>query len=108
MRIDCYTGQAGGVPLDPRKDGLSKAGQGEAVEGVQPDIKDSTPAVTSSGEDTIEISAGAQELLGPDGGTTRPDAVERARQVLQSGLYNDKAVLEQTAEKIAGLFSAEA
>lgn len=106
MRVDAYAGQAGAVPLDPRKDGLSKAGQKDPVEAVGAEAE-KAPAVTSSGEDTVEISASAQEIL-DSGSTIRPDAVERARQILQAGLYNDQAALEGTADKIANVFSAEA
>jgi hypothetical protein len=107
MRIDAYAGQTGAVPLDPRKDGLSKAGAKEPVEGVSSDAKDGASAVQSSGEDTIEISSGAQEILAQQG-TVRADAVDRARQILQAGTYNDKAALEATADKIANVFSADA
>lgn|SRR5688572_7636220 len=106
MRIDAYAGQTSGVPLDPRKEGVNKAGQKDPVEGVGAEAKEAA-AVTSSGEDTIEISAGAKELL-ESGSTVRPDAVERAKQILQAGLYNDQAALEGTADKIANVFSEEA
>jgi len=106
MRIDAYAGQTSGVPLDPRKEGVNKADKKDPVDGVGSEVKESA-AVTSSGEDTIEISAGAKELL-DSGSTVRPDAVERAKQILQAGTYNDQASLEGTADKIANVFSEEA
>lgn len=64
-------------------------------------------------QDTIEISARAQQFLkgekteqGQAAGV-RPEMVARARQVLQSGTYNDNGVIEKTAAKIAGVLSAE-
>jgi len=64
--------------------------------------------------DTIEISAKARELLAGGGVSNtseapavRPEAVERARQILQSGTYNNAGAIERTAGKIASLFSSE-
>ena len=54
--------------------------------------------------------AGAQQLLeqGQKSGAVRPEMVDRAKAILQSGSYNDKGVIEKTAEKIADKFNAEA
>jgi anti-sigma28 factor (negative regulator of flagellin synthesis) len=57
-------------------------------------------------QDTIEISTSAQKLM-TQPATIRPEMVERARKVLQSGTYNDNGAIEATASKLAELFSSE-
>ncbi len=70
--------------------------------------------------DVVEISAQARELLQSveaqqkveeaeaSQDAIRSDAVERARQILQSGTYNDTGKLEATAEKLGDLFRTQA
>lgn len=110
MRVDGYSGLQGTGPLDPnKKEGLAGTSQaGAAAPKVDAESGDSGAA------DTVEISDKARELLAGGAVSTatemsaiRPEAVDRARKVLQSGLYNDQGALEKTAEKIASLFSAE-
>ena len=109
MRVDVNNSINGPAPKDPRAE-AAKAGQAGSV------VPASTPEIDQDGDtdggssDTIEFSAGAQQLLQQGGasGAVRPDMVERAKSILQSGSYNDKGVIEKTAEKIADSFSAEA
>lgn len=114
MRVDGYSGLQGTGPLDPNKEkALASAAQAGAA-GDTAQI-DAGTAASDDATDTIEISDKARELLAGGAVSTasettsaiRPEAVERARKVLQSGLYNDHGALEKTAEKIAERFSAE-
>ena len=110
MRVDVNNPISGPAPKDPRTEGTK---QSERAPQVDPAT---TPAVDQDGDtdggsaDTIEFSAGAQQLLenGAQSGAVRPEMVDRARSILQSGAYNDKGVIEKTAEKIADKFNAEA
>ena len=57
-------------------------------------------------QDTVELSEEARKLMGPQTSNSsalpvRPEMVERAKALLASGHYNDRAVLEKTAERIA-------
>ncbi|MEI6231514.1 MAG: flagellar biosynthesis anti-sigma factor FlgM [Planctomycetota bacterium] len=64
---------------------------------------------TTSGvgtEDTVELSEEARQIMGVQTGKSselpvRPEMVERAKALLASRQYNDRAVLEKTAERIA-------
>jgi hypothetical protein len=70
-----------------------------------------------SQRDTLEISSQASALLaarkseGPapvDNNTAlRPEAVDKARQILQSGTYNSEGSLNKTAEELGQLFRSE-
>jgi len=115
MRVDGYSGLQGTGPLDPNKDkSLAGASQAGAA-GTNPLIDADQDGDAGGTTDTIEISDKARELLA--GGTVstatetssaiRPEAVDRARKVLQAGTYNDLGALEKTAERIADRFSAE-
>jgi len=114
MRVDGYSGLQGTGPLDPnKKEGL--AGTSQAQPAGSPQLDAEHDVNLEDATDTIEISAKAREVLAGGAVSTanetsaiRPEAVERARKLLQSGLYNDHGVLEKTADKIAGLFSTDA
>ena len=117
MRIDGYGGVKGpGVPPDPKSEGAGRANQANPNDRLDDvDKKDNPDADPTA--DSLEISPKAQELLAEtkqkkDAPKTeddvRPEKVERARQVLQNGLYNDKGAVEKTANAIAKVFSADA
>ena len=114
MRINGYNDKLqGNAPLNKKPEGAQKqpAAPGSDKDG---DV-DVAPRTETQGEDSIEISANAQKFLVQGQGQqkaqtpVRPEAVERAKQVLQSGLYNDSGVLDKTASAIMGReFAAEA
>ncbi len=111
MRVDVNNSINGPAPKDPRAE-AAKQGEkaGQVVPASTPDI-DHDGDTDSGSSDTIEFSAGAQQLLEQGkgaSGAVRPEMVERAKSILQSGSYNDKGAIEKTAEKIADSFSAEA
>jgi hypothetical protein len=59
----------------------------------------------------LELSEQAQQLLAADAGPAGappPLMVEHARRLLADGFYNDRGVLERTAERLAPLFTADA
>ena len=103
MRVDGYR-NAGNAPLT---DSVSDTASRQPVQRTDADQEHGVEsAEPQAAGDSIEISQGARDLMGQ--APVRPEMVERARKVLSSGLYNDKGVIEKTAEKIADSFSASA
>lgn len=99
---------AGG--LAPKPEDAKRAQQAAPVRN-EPAPRDR--ADRSESGDTIEISAQAQEILQAREtesaeGSARPEKVERARQVLQSGSYNEQGAIEDTARKVGDLFREQA
>jgi hypothetical protein len=115
MRVDAHAGRPGPGALDSHKDGATETAQ-VLTPGLRLSPAGSDDAVGDGvTTDTVEISAEAQALLAggsmPDQNQSvevRPEMVDRARKILESGAYNDQGVLEKTAEKIAAVLSAEA
>lgn len=98
-------------PLDPKRD--------SRLDDMAPTSADDGGSQVSSSDsgDSIEISDKARELMKASASSTpvvtdkpaiRPDMVERARKMLESGTYNDHGVLERTAGRISDLFSTQA
>jgi len=106
MRVNGYNGVNNPESPERRPEGPSRSAD------VQPAGVSSEPASEVSdaegGGDTIEISSGAKELLGKSTDAPNPDNVERARQILQSGSYNDTGALEKTAAAVANVLSLNA
>ena len=110
MRVDANNGVTGPAPKDPRAEAAKQSERAPQVEPASAPIVDNDGDTDGGSSDTIEFSAGAQQLLeqGQKSGAVRPEMVDRAKAILQSGSYNDKGVIEKTAEKIADKFNAEA
>lgn len=119
MRIDSNGGLQGtGVTPDPKSDGAGRANQTAQSNpaGRPEDAEESKRADAEPSPDSLEISPKAQELLAktqqknnaaePD--LVRQEKVERAKQVIQDGSYNNRGALEKTADKLAKLFSVDA
>ena len=106
MRVDGYTNVGGAPSADPQSDAAAAAGRVPAQRVDSSADQAAEPEDAQSTGDSIEISQGARDLLGHV--PVRPEMVERARQILSSGTYNDKGAIENTAEKISESFSAEA
>lgn len=116
MRINGQNNVQGTSPRDYKPEG-AKGGQAplQAQDTDGDSDRSGTPA--AQGEDTLEISDNARKLLAgieqpqsqDKSAPARPEAVERARKVLQSGVYNDAGVIDKTAEAILHReFSADA
>ena len=104
MRVDGYNNVGGAPATDPHSDGPGRVPASQRADSTHEQAVESDE--THAAGDSIEISQGARDLLGQ--APVRPEMVERARKILSSGLYNDKGVIEKTAEKISESFSADA
>lgn len=110
MRVDGYKNLQNSPARDTKAQpgGADKAGQAAAADAVNAESVVDSPEEEVNTADSVEISADAQQLLAAgNSGDVRPEKVDRARKVLESGSYNDRGVIEKTAERIADRFSAE-
>jgi hypothetical protein len=116
MQVDGYGGIQNTGANAPRPDDAKKAAQSNRTENERPrDVREQQSSNDQG--DTVEISARANELLAArqaekteatgDDNTVRAEAVERARQILQSGTYNNAGTLDRTAEALGQLFRSE-
>jgi len=89
--------------------GGADAARTEAANRVRPhDQADTSPTQSSGtqGGDRVELSSEAQQAAQAYGASPvnlediRTDKVEEAKKFLKAGLYNDKGVIEQTAQSI--------
>lgn len=109
MRVSAQVGLQGAGALDPRKDGAAEVSQKQPVDGQsQGDSPVEQAPVAAVDADMVEMSAEAKALLlsGATAATEqkpeiRQEMVARARELIQSGKYNDPRMLEETAGKLA-------
>lgn len=104
MRVDGYSNVGAAPAADPNSEAAARLLAAQRADSQEHPAGESHDAATAG--DSIEISQGARDLLGQ--APVRPEMVDRARKILSSGVYNDKGVIEKTAEKIAASFSANA
>jgi hypothetical protein len=110
MRVSGSSGLRGAGAPDHRKGGAPEVGEGQPVNAAPQADAASNPGAGATA-DTVEMSAEAKAILNggvPQKSEIRPEMVDRARKVIETGQYNDQGVLEKTAEKIAAAISAQA
>ncbi|MGD0092978.1 MAG: flagellar biosynthesis anti-sigma factor FlgM [Planctomycetota bacterium] len=110
MRVNDSLGLHGAGAPERRKGGAPSVGKGQPANAA-PKAQAANAQGAGATADTVEMSAGAKALM--SGGIAqkseiRPEMVDRARKVIETGQYNDEAVLQKTAEKIATVISTQA
>jgi len=117
MQVDGSGGIQNSGTNAPRADEAKKSAQSNRTESERArDLREQDDS-SDDQRDTVEISARANELLAArkvekadstEADTeVRPEAVDRARQILQSGTYNNAGTLDRTAEALGQLFRSE-
>jgi anti-sigma28 factor (negative regulator of flagellin synthesis) len=98
-------------PVEPKKIGRIEP-QTEAV--TRPGLQQPKPPVRRENEgdttDRLEISEEAKQVMANNttAPAVRPEMVDRARQMIQNGSYNNVESLGQTANKLSKVIWAEA
>jgi hypothetical protein len=114
MQVDGSGGIQNSGANAPRADEAKKAAQSNRAETERAREQDDA---SEDQRDTVEISARANALLAARtaektdaseaDSEVRAEAVDRARQILQSGTYNNAGTLDRTAEALGQLFRSE-